>query len=90
MEHAYRLLTGHGFGPWEYYYDIRSWIFPGAIAGIMKLAWWIDLSTAQTLVAIRFTMAVLSLPIIVCTFFWGRRSVFKARSCLPAAGGNLA
>lgn len=88
VEQAYRLLTGHGFVPWEYYYGIRSWIFPGAIAGIMKLAWWIDLSTAQTLVAIRLTMAVLSLPIIVCAFFWGRRTGIQGAELL--AGGLVA
>ncbi|HLG87300.1 MAG TPA: hypothetical protein VKZ79_08900 [Alphaproteobacteria bacterium] len=87
MEQGYRALTGRGFVPWEYFYGIRSWIFPGLIAGIIKLCWTLGLGSVGAFQTIRLLMAATAIPTIVCASLWGRRSN------LPGAGilcGGLA
>ncbi len=38
LEPAHRLVTGWGVVPWEWRVGIRSWVFPGLLAGPMALA----------------------------------------------------
>lgn len=38
VEPAHRLLTGWGIVPWEWRAGIRSWLFPGFLAGLMALS----------------------------------------------------
>ncbi len=38
FEPAHRLAFGYGVVTWEYLDGIRSWLFPGAIAGLMRIA----------------------------------------------------
>jgi hypothetical protein len=80
VEQAFRLLTGHGFLTWEYFYGIRSPIFPAFLAFIIKASWSLGFDSVKTFIALRVTMAALSLLIIVCAYAWGRRSA------LPGAG----
>ena len=37
LEPAHRLVFGNGIQFWEQFYGARSWLIPGAIAGILKL-----------------------------------------------------
>ena len=37
LEQAHRLAFGNGVIYWEYFYGARSWLVPGAIAGLLKL-----------------------------------------------------
>ena len=34
VEQAHRLVFGTGLVPWEFVYGTRSWVFPGALAGL--------------------------------------------------------
>ena len=48
LEPAHRLAFGNGVVYWEYFYSARSWLVPGAVAGVLKLSdavglgqpWW--------------------------------------------------
>ena len=42
IEQAHRLVFGYGVVPWEFRYDIRSWLIPLLVAGPMQLGAWID------------------------------------------------
>ena len=37
LEPAHRLVFGNGVTYWEYFYDARSWLVPGLVAGVLKL-----------------------------------------------------
>ena len=37
LEPAHRLAFGNGVVAWEYFYGARSWLVPGAVAGVLKL-----------------------------------------------------
>ena len=37
LEPAHRLVFGNGISYWEYFYGARSWLIPGAVAGVLKL-----------------------------------------------------
>ena len=37
LEPAHRLAFGNGVVYWEYFYGARSWLVPGAVAGVLKL-----------------------------------------------------
>lgn len=37
LEQAHRLAFGRGFVPWEFRDGARSWLLPGALAGIMRI-----------------------------------------------------
>ena len=88
MEQGYRLLTGRGFVPWEYFYGVRSWIFPGLIAGVIKLCWWLGLGSIGAFRAIRLLMAAAAVPTIICAGLWGRRSNLPGAAIL--CGGLVA
>ncbi len=73
IEQAHRLVYGNGVIPWEFQYGARSWLVPGAIAGIMWLArFWGD-GPAYYLPAIFAVLSLLSTSCVVVAFLWGRR-----------------
>ena len=37
LEPAHRLVFGSGVTYWEFFYGVRSWLLPGAVAGLLKL-----------------------------------------------------
>jgi hypothetical protein len=88
VEQAYRLLTNHGFLTWEYFYGIRSPIIPAFLALIIKSSWGLGLDSVETFIALRLTMAALSLVIILCAYTWGQRSALPGAGLL--AGGLVA
>jgi GPI mannosyltransferase 3 len=38
LEQGHRLAFGYGLIPWEFQEGVRSWLFPGVLGGVMKLA----------------------------------------------------
>lgn len=52
LEQAHRLAFGNGLIPWEFQQGARSWLFPGLLGGVYKLAAALGVHDALTLVII--------------------------------------
>jgi phosphatidylinositol glycan class B len=74
VEQAHRLAFGYGCLPWEFDLGLRSWFYPGVLAGIFKLAVWLigDHARLPVLLA-RGMMAALSVASVWLTARLGRR-----------------
>jgi len=66
LEPAHRLAFGSGIITWEYIYGIRSWLLPGVIAGVMRLASLVDPDPAGYVIPLRLlcVLASLSVPFV--------------------------
>jgi hypothetical protein len=60
LEQGHRLAFGYGMVPWEFRDGARSWVFPGLIGGVMKVAAAIGLRTGPELVLTVKMMMVLA------------------------------
>ncbi|MEO6081332.1 MAG: hypothetical protein ABIQ86_16405 [Steroidobacteraceae bacterium] len=60
LEQANRLISGRGMIPWEYEIGVRSWIIPGFLAGLFRVATWISPDPAARLWSATFFMCALS------------------------------
>jgi GPI mannosyltransferase 3 len=60
LEQAHRLAFGYGMVPWEFREGARSWVFPGMLGGVLKLASLIGLHTGPDLVRSAKLVMVLS------------------------------
>ncbi|MBO1326022.1 hypothetical protein K2X14_10350 [Acetobacter sp. TBRC 12305] len=67
MEPASKLAFGHAILAWEWQAGIRSWMVPGFIAGVLRLAH--DLGLPGGFTVIRSVLSLLSLP-LVGLFVW--------------------
>ncbi len=74
LEQAHRLVFGHGVVPWEFRYDIRSWLIPLALAGPMQLGEWLSPGGTLYLTLPRALVALANLVPIVAAWFLGARS----------------
>lgn len=74
LEQAHRLLFGNGVVPWEFRYDIRSWLIPLALAGPMQLGEWLAPGGTLYLTLPRALVALVNLSPIVAAWFLGARS----------------
>jgi GPI mannosyltransferase 3 len=72
-EQAHRLVYGNGIRPWEFDYGARSWLLPGAIAGLMEIARLAGDGPDFYLPLIAVSLAALALAPVVCCFLWCRR-----------------
>jgi len=80
LEQAHRLVFGYGVVPWEFVRGARSWVFPGTIAGLLKLGSLLGLSSGQSLVLlVKTSMALVSLA-----------GVYLAMRLARALAGNVA
>lgn len=73
LEQAHRLVFGYGEVPWEFHLGARSWLLPGALAGLMWLGDQLRDSPTDYLGAAHLGLAMLAATSILCAFFWGRR-----------------
>jgi hypothetical protein len=73
VEQAHRLVFGAGVVPWEFVYGTRSWVLPGVLAGLMKLASLLGDGPDYYMSLIGSAMAALGATAALCTFLWGRR-----------------
>jgi GPI mannosyltransferase 3 len=80
LEQAHRLAFGYGVVPWEFHDGIRSWLFPGVLAGLMRLVAGFDSSPQAYLFVIRSCCVVASLSVPYVGFRLAQR-----RLGLPAA-----
>jgi hypothetical protein len=61
LEQGHRLAFGYGLVPWEFQDGARSWLYPGLLGGIFKLAAALGVRRALTLVSLaKSAMALLS------------------------------
>src|SRR5262245_51671536 len=68
VEQAHRVVFGYGIVPWEFRAGARSWVFPGMIAILLKIAALLGLSTGQSLVLfVKTSMALMSLGTLYLT-----------------------
>ena len=68
LEQAHRLAFGSGLVPWEFQVGMRSWLLPGALAGLMRVVHWIDADPWTYIVCIRLLCATLSLSVVYIAF----------------------
>ena len=73
VEQAHRLVFGTGLVPWEFVYGTRSWVLPGALAGVMKLASQFCAGPSCYMPVIGSVLAALGAASALCAFLWGRR-----------------
>jgi hypothetical protein len=85
LEQAHRIVFGDGLIPWEYQLGVRSWLFPGFLAGILETARLVGDSPVVQNGAVALVLSLLSLVPVVCGFFWGSRVAGLAGGLL--AGG---
>lgn len=72
IEPAHRLVHGEGYRCWEYFVGLRSWLFPGIVAGLLKAGSLISSDPWVALLPMRgFMIAASTIP-IVCACLWGR------------------
>ncbi|MFZ3234866.1 MAG: hypothetical protein WA184_05780 [Stellaceae bacterium] len=73
VEQAHRLVYGTGLLPWEFAYGTRSWVLPGALAGLMLLAAQLGDGPSYYVPVIGCALAALGAVAALCGFLWGRR-----------------
>ena len=89
LEQAHRLAFGAGVVPWEFQDGIRSWLLPGALAGLMRAARWIDADPWTYIVLIRLACATLSLSVVYIGFRLAWETSGLAAGVLAGAYGAL-
>ena len=72
-EQAHRLVYGSGLVPWEFQLGIRSWLLPGAIAGLMEFARVFGEGPDYYLPVIAAACGALAVIPVVCCFLWCNR-----------------
>jgi hypothetical protein len=73
VEQAHRLVFGNGLLPWEFVYGTRSWVLPGALAGLMAAASAFGDGPDYYMPMIGLALAALGAASALCAFLWGRR-----------------
>ena len=87
LEPAHRLVFGNGISYWEYFYGARSWLVPGAVAGVLKLFDLLGLGEPFWYVGgVKLFFCAVSLLIPAGMYFFARRhfSETTARVALVA------
>ncbi len=88
LEPAHRLVFGNGIVVWEYFYGARSWLVPGAIAGLLKL---FDLSglghPAWYVGGVKLAFCAVSLLIPAGMYFFARRHFSETAARAALLGG---
>jgi GPI mannosyltransferase 3 len=73
VEQAHRVVFGYGLVPWEFAYGTRSWILPGALAGLMAFASLLGDGPNYYMPVIGSALAALGAATALCGFWWGRQ-----------------
>jgi MFS family permease len=61
LEQGHRLAFGYGTKPWEFVRGARSWVFPGLLAGLLRVGALFGLDSGRSLVLFaKTTMALIS------------------------------
>lgn len=73
LEQAHRLVFGYGEVPWEYEKGLRSWLFPGFLAGVIQLTESFGPGSMGYLFGVMACLCAVSLIPAVVTYRWARR-----------------
>ena len=88
LEPAHRLAFGNGVVYWEYHYGARSWLVPGAVAGILKLFDAVGLGQPFWYVGgVKLAFCALSLGIPAGMYFFARRHFGEASARVALLAG---
>jgi hypothetical protein len=74
VEQGHRLAFGYGVVPWEFRDGIRSWVLPGALAGVMRLTAFLGKGSAGYLLGLHLFLAVCSVFPVAYAMAWARRA----------------
>jgi 4-amino-4-deoxy-L-arabinose transferase-like glycosyltransferase len=85
-EQGHRLAFGAGLTPWEFRFGARSWLFPGVLAGVMRLGAMLGADSGLAfMVMVKLVMAGLSVAAIVLSVRLARRLGGDVAALLCAA-----
>ena len=88
LEPAHRLAFGHGLTYWEYFYGGRSWLVPGAVAGLLKLLDSVGLGQPLWYIGgVKLAFCALSLAIPASMYFFARRHFGEASARVALVAG---
>ena len=88
LEPAHRLVFGNGVIYWEYFYGARSWIIPGAVAGVLKLLDAIGLGEPRWYIgAVKLAFCAVSLGVPAGMYFFARRHFGEAPARVALVAG---
>ncbi len=73
LEQGHRLAFGYGVIPWEFRDGIRSWIYPGFLAGLMWITDRLGGGAGAYLTVIACALSTFSVLIVVIGWDWARR-----------------
>ena len=88
LEPAHRLAFGNGVIYWEYFYGGRSWLVPGAVAGVLKLFDAVGLGQPWWYVGgVKLMFCGLSLAIPAAMYCFARRHFSEAAARVALLAG---
>jgi GPI mannosyltransferase 3 len=90
IEPAHRLVYGYGLVTWEFQVGMRSWLLPGAIAGLIELARPFGDGPHYYLPTIAVGLGLVGAAPVVCAFLWCRRAFGLAGALVAAAAVAIA
>lgn len=74
LEPAHRLAFGYGVISWEWRLGIRSWVFPGFLAAIMRSSAWLGAGSSGYLLATTIVLSLISLIAVWFGYAWAKRA----------------
>jgi GPI mannosyltransferase 3 len=89
LEPAHHLAYGYGIVAWEWRDGVRSWAFPGVLAGIMRATGWMASGSQGYLTAIVIVLSLLSLTTVWFSYAWAKRAGGIAAAMIAAGGCAL-
>ena len=88
LEPAHRLAFGNGVVYWEYFYGARSWLVPGAVAGVLRLFDAVGLGEPSWYVGgIKLLFCAVSVTIPAAMYSFARRHFSETAARLALLAG---
>lgn len=84
LEQAHRLAFHNGIVPWEFRDGTRSWVFPGVLAGVMRITAWMGVGSSGYLAGTTVFLSLLSLLPVSVAFLIGYRTGGRNAAVLSA------
>ncbi|MBM4395189.1 MAG: mannosyltransferase, partial [Deltaproteobacteria bacterium] len=73
VEQAHRVVHGNGVVPWEFRDGLRSWLLPGALAGVVAATGWTSAGSSGYLDGVAAALSLLALAPVIAAFAIARR-----------------